>query len=335
MLRRSNARTRRCRIEVTLLLCASCLVATDVDAEDDPFGNTGTRWLLPLSQDEPGPSKQTDIPANASLFKVDINYTIYSDYIFRGINFSEFRGEGREKPNHQVDLSITADVASLFGEPEGTMGSLTIGTWFEWFAGQRKLDAVSGGQNLQEVDYTIAWSYDIEAIATSLTLGYVFYTFPNLDSINTQELQITLEHNDAWMWKWLLPDNEDGVLNPSFFYALDLEAAPGAGWMELGISHDFQVCTNVTMAPSLTLAIDNRWLDPILDTGRQGGTRLAYLQYGLNIAYDLSSGLKLPDELGAITMSGFLFFNEAFGNAESSGLIQDEFFGGMSIGWSF
>ena len=32
----------------------------------------------------------------------------------------------------------------------------------------------------------------------------------------THEWWVLFEHNDAWMWDWLWPGNEDGVLNPSF-----------------------------------------------------------------------------------------------------------------------
>ena len=62
---------------------------------------------------------------------------------------------------------------------------------------------------------------------------------------------------------------------------------------------------------------------------------MAYIQYGLNAAYDLSSALSVLKNAGDVTVSGFLYFNQALGNADSDGLIQDEFFGGVSVGWSF
>ena len=269
------------------------------------------------------------------LFSFGLEYSLYSDYIFRGINFSEVPREGRERLNHQLGVDFGVDLGLLFERDAGSLGTLTFNTWFEWFAGQKKIDPASGGQNLQEVDYSIAWSYDVDPIATTLTLGYVFFSFPNAKTANTQEWNVTLEHNDAWMWKWLWPENEDGVLNPSLFYAMDLVAAPGGSWMELGISHEFQVCENVTVTPGVIAAIDHRYLDPILGTGRRGSTRFAYLQYGLNIGYDLSAAFGIPANAGAWSMSGFLYFNDAMGNPEDNGTIQDEFFGGVSIGVSF
>ena len=71
-----------------------------------------------------------------------------------------------------------------------------------------------------------------------------------------------------------------------------------------------------------------------MGTGHHGSTQLAYLQYGLTGAYDPAPALGLPEEAGAVTLSGFLYFNDALGNLEDHGVIRDEFYGGMSIGWA-
>ena len=212
---------------------------------------------------------------------------------------------------------------------------MAFSTWFEWYADQEILNPAAGGNNLQEVDYTIAWSYDVEEIASTVGVAFVFYTFPHAKPFNTQELDFSLDHNDAWMWKWLWPDNENGVLNPSVLYAIDLDATHNGGWIELGFSHEYSLTDYLALTPSVTVAIDHGYLDPILGTGRSGSTRLAYVQYGLNLDYDLTAACSLPSDYGGVTLSGFLFFNDALGNPEDDGLIQDELFGGVSLGWSF
>ncbi len=50
----------------------------------------------------------------ASPLSVTLSYWLVSDYIFRGINYSEYAGEGREKPNHQLEVKLDVDVARLF-----------------------------------------------------------------------------------------------------------------------------------------------------------------------------------------------------------------------------
>ena len=57
--------------------------------------------------------------------------------------------------------------------------------------------------------------------------------------------------------------------------------------------------------------------------------------WGLDLTYDMTELLRIPEGWGGVALSGFLYFSDALGNAEDSGMIQDEFFGGMSIGWSF
>jgi hypothetical protein len=268
-------------------------------------------------------------------FAVTLEYAIYSDYVFRGINFSEYEEEGREKLNHQLDFSLDVDIAALFGQEAETYGWFTFNAWFEWYAAQKQLDPNQGGQNLQEVDYSLSWYYDVEPLATAVTVGYSFYTIPNWNSYNTGEWWFTLEHNDAWMWKWLWPENEDGILNPTLNFAHDLDLTPGAIWIDVGISHEFEVIENLTVTPGFTLGIDHRYLDPVLETEEPGSTGLAVLQYGLNVSYDLSTALEIPEEAGTVAVSGFLFFNDVVGHAKDRALIEDELFGGMSVAWSW
>ncbi len=278
---------------------------------------------------------QETVEESTNPFSFSIEYSLYSDHIFRGINFSEWGNEGRERPNHQLDLSMDVDLGILFGAGEGVYGTLSLGSWFEWFSGQKSLDPIHGGHNLQEVDYTIGWSYEIKPIASTLNLGFVFYTFPNVSSGNTQEWSIGLDHNDAWMWKWLWPANEDGVLNPSFTYYQDVGEADGGSWMELQLSHEFAVCQDFTLTPEVVFGVDHRYLDPILSTGSDGSTRLSQIQYGLTATYDLTRVLQLPECMGSMSISGFLYFSDAIGPAERNYVVQDELYGGMALNWEF
>ena len=262
-----------------------------------------------------------------------LSYALYTDYVFRGVNFSEYAGEGREKLNHQLDVYLEWKT--------GDFGTIGFESWFEWFAGQKKIDPERGGQNLQEVDYVLYWSYPIKQIETDLTLGYTFYQFPNLahtlrqdrargnnNDDRTHEYWFSLEHNDTWMWKKLFPDNEDGILNPSFSFAHDVGAIPGV-WMEFGLSHDFAVpgVDNLTLTPGWTLMVDgDYWSD---------GFKLAGDQWSLTAEYDLTPVLQVPRWAGSVSITGEMYFFNAFGNMEDSHTIQDEFWGGMTVNWAW
>ncbi len=285
----------------------------------------------PAADQTPAEAAEEAVPSPLSL---NLTYYLYSDYVFRGINFSEYRSEGREKPNHQLTTNFGLDVAQLFGGQRGTFGTFGFGTFFEWYAAQEVLNPDGGAQNIQEIDFTLSWAYDLAPLATRMTLGYAFYTFPHIKRIDSQEWTIKLEHNDAWMWTWLWPDNEAGVLNPSVLFVQDVDYVGGC-WAEFGISHPFEVAPGLSLTPSALLAIDHRYLGPLTGRSVPGTTGLAYVQYGLTASYDLSRLGRIPMDPGHWTLAGFLYLNDALGNAADSGAVGTELFGGMSLAWTF
>jgi hypothetical protein len=263
-------------------------------------------------------------------FSLGVTYYLFSDYVFRGINFSEYFGEGREKPNHQMTTALDIPLGK-----DGQYGTFGFDTFFEWYAAQKKLNPETGGQNLQEVDYTLRWSYELEPVATTFTMGWTDYTFPNAHPIRTNEIFFKFAHNDAWMWRGLGYQGEEGVLNPSLFIAQDLRYSRGY-WVELGLNHPFDVCKNLTVTPKLTFALDGGYLQPLL-TGGEGQKSLeyAYTQYGLDVTYTLNDLLHIPEAAGSVFISGQLYFNEASRVEKRQGIIQDELYGGMALGWSW
>ncbi len=343
MFARSQFWSRGVGVVVMLSLAVGVAAADDssltlrpVTVQEDLTAVGGV--ALMSMQDDPV-SERTDITiaeeSTGKLMSFNISYALYSDYVWRGINLSEYRGEGREKPNHQLDVSVGVDLGLLFDREAGSLGTFKVGTWFEWYGDQKKLNPDGGGQNLQEVDYNLTWSYDIESIATTFSLGYIFYTFPNAKQANTQEWWFSLAHNDAWLWKGLWPDNEAGVLNPSFGFYQDVALGAGSSmFMTFGLNHPFEVAPDFTITPSWTLCIDHGFTH-YFGGVRDHSTRIAGMLWGLDMTYDLTEALRIPDGWGSVSLSGFLYFCDAVGNMEDNGVIQDEFYGGMSIGWSF
>ncbi|HNQ23843.1 MAG TPA: hypothetical protein PKK06_12175 [Phycisphaerae bacterium] len=279
----------------------------------------------------------------------DLTYTVMSDYIFRGINYSEYPGEGREDLNHQLNVDLGMDLAKLFGHDPGTWGHLGFATWFEWYAGQEKLNPIEGGQNLQEIDYTVYWKYPLRAIETDFTLGWTFYDFANLSTLlkrdpfpgndkddTTNEWFVKFEHNDAWLWKWLWPQNDAGVLNPSLAVFHDTGIAAGnAAWIEFGLNHEFPVFDKLTVTPSWTLGVDHNYYREFAGDPDGKTTRLGNMLWGLDVSYDLTELLRIPARWGTMRLSGLLYFSDALGNPENNGIIKDEFFGGVALGYSF
>lgn len=259
-------------------------------------------------------------------FSFSISYYLYSDYIFRGINLSEHAREGREKLNHQMTTSLEV--------PLGKYGSIGFDTFFEWYADQKKL--TGDGANIQEIDYTVWWSYEFEPIGTTFTTGWTEFILPNLvgvsDNDQTHEWFVSIDHNDAWMWRWAGYQGEDGVLNPTLFAAYDWHIAGGV-WIELGISHEFPITDELTATPGINFAIDAGYLGPLLGTDDHD-FRYARTQFVLDLTYDLTEVLGLPEWAGEVAISGQLYFDLPTDSTEQTGL-QDEFWGGMALTWSW
>jgi len=265
--------------------------------------------------------------------RFSLGYYMYTDYVWRAKNLSEYRREGREKLNHQMTTSISYVTQDF--------GAFGFDTFFEWYADQEKLNPFGGGQNLQEVDYKIWWEYFVKPVATDFTLSYTYDIFPNKAALNrqdrlrgndnddhTQYWTMYAVHNDAWMWDWLFPCNEGGVLNPSVLISHDFGALVG-WWMEFGLSHTFKVpCVeHLTITPGWKLFADwHYWGKDV---------QLAGDQWSMVLAYNLSKALKLPKSVGDVILTGELYYNNAFGNLEDDGTLNDDLWGGTSIRWNW
>jgi hypothetical protein len=249
-----------------------------------------------------------------------LDYTLVSDYVWRGQNLSEYAGEGREKVNHQATVGLSYDT--------GAFGTFSGAIWFEWFAGQTSLSPTSNG-NLQEVDYALSWSYELSPIATTVELGWIGYQFPQAsgDADFTNEWYVSLGFDDSGLF-----GTEGAVLNPYIAYYMDVDDLHGS-WIEWGISHDFAladcvsenapILKDMTLTPSFVMGIDDGQIS--------GSTKVANLQYGLDVAYDLGSALGLDEQYGGVTLTGFLRFSDAVYDK----VLNDEFWGGVTIAYEW
>jgi len=272
-----------------------------------------------------------------------LEYALVSDYVFRGINFSEYEREGRERPNHQLSTSLSLDLAPLWGKPAGQYGEIGFDTWFEWFGGQKKINQ-STGENIQEIDYTIWYSYNVEKLATEVQVGWADYVYPNVvgvsDNDRTNEWFFSLTHNDAWMWRSLGYTGEDGILNPTLSFYHDMHTNRGC-WLDFGINHPFEIVKNLTFTPSYALHVDMGYLGAysVTTTGSDDhDTRVAGMTYGLDLTYDMTELLHMPPWAGTMAISGFLNWFDPTPQLRHYGPtlgVQDELYGGMKLTWSW
>ena len=312
---------------------------------EDAEGGKQTTWLTALDGKFGAPGAEgAAAPGEAAGWTKPIpigfylDYTAATDYIWRGINFSEYRGEGREKLNHQMTAGVNYDT--------GDFGTVDFSVWFEWFGANDRIGGTDSDGDLQEVDYTLAWTYDLsklcEKVPVELTLGWIGYDFPQIsdDGGFTNEFFIGLALDDRKLFgeNWF-------ALNPTLTYYQDIDdvGAFGQGaWLEFGLSHEFAladcaalgsvpIVKDLTVTPSFTLMMDVGYIE--------SHTRAAFTKYGLTVGYDLGKALGIPEQYGGVSLAGFLNYSDAIADHPStSGFaadLQDEFWGGFSVGWEW
>jgi hypothetical protein len=289
---------------------------------------TATAAMAQTSQPAPGAEPQAYEKACPMDF--NITYTMATDYIFRGLNLSEYRGEGREDLNHQLTVNTELDTSRL----KWNAGTFGFTGWFEWFAGQEHITPGEG--DLQEVDYTLYWKYNIEKIWTTVELGWVAYTYPVLagDAHTDYEWYVKLSLDDSKLF-----GTENGVLNPYVAYYYNLDLAENTGWLEFGVSHEFAlkdlgmadvpVLKHVAITPAAVLGVDHRYYGG-LGLGDKS-TQLANINWTLNFAYDLSGALGMAEQYGKLSVGAFVAYSQPMQHQPLS----DEFYGGLNVGYSW
>ncbi|MCE5327420.1 MAG: hypothetical protein LLG01_13515 [Planctomycetaceae bacterium] len=273
-----------------------------------------------------------------------IDYTMVSDYVWRGINLSEFDGEGGERPNHQLTVSSEVNLG-----PYGRVGG---SVWFEWFAGQPQITDWTDS-HLQEVDYAVYYGYNIEPLGINAEIGYLWYAFPpyrsvpdaSSDAASTQELYTKLSFDDGLWWRSLgFKDVKSPIFNPYILYAFDMDLAPSGSYGEFGISHPFAlkecgmgetpVLKDITITPSWKMGWSNNWINKysLKDPQKENVGGVNNLTYGLLVSYDLKSALNIPDKYcGSLYLNGFLNYSQAIARQ----FLNDEIYGGVSVGYGW
>lgn len=315
---------------LTLLTIDEAKAAThplDVARASSSRPEAGSTWPGELATEEPETERETAWRKPVPLsFRID--YTMATDYIWRGINLSEYPGEGREKLNHQLGTGVE------FETPIGTLGA---SVWFEWYAGQERLTPASS-RMLQEVDYSVYWSYGLEPIATTLEIGWIAYELPRAkgDLRETYEVYGKLSLDDSIIFG--VP-----LLSPYVYWGLDYDLGENGSWVEVGGSHEFAaadleplasvpVVKDLALTPSVAVGFDYRYLDKFAGIeGARSARRVANVVYGLDLGFDITGALSTPARYGNVKGGGFLNYSQGI----RQDLLSDELYGGVYIAYEW
>ncbi|MDD5487710.1 MAG: hypothetical protein PHH49_01955 [Candidatus Omnitrophica bacterium] len=239
---------------------------------------------------------------------VSLSTTFLTKYIWRGQNLGD-------EPVMQFDGSL-----SKWG--------LTFDIWGNYSTNHDK--TMDGGryQEITELDYTVDYTFNVGEMAEkfemgslgfadplSVSMGYTYYTFPNVDSGNKYFSSHEMYLGVAY----------DTLLQPSFTWYWDIGHGKGSGgsggsgsYFLFGLGHTFEFENDITADLGLTFAYnDQQWTDKSgwSDMNISGGVNIPVFKY-FTITPTVSYSVILD--------------RKTYNDAQSN-----EFYGGVTIGFAY
>ena len=277
--------------------------------------------------------------------KVGIDYTVATDYIFRGVNYTK-RREYSTIPSANLGSGLSHQITA-FGEVDLGLGRVGYRGFFEFNQGQNTLNPYGiTNDHLQEDRHSIYAGYKFDSIGLDAEAGYIFYNYPKRRTqASDQEIYLTLKYDDSYMWRALGHGNiKEPILNPylNVFWGIGRNSRSTMVF-QAGIFHKFYLADyglattpifkDLTIKPSIEIGWDKNWLTRNSNL-RLGANQwsLGYINYGLEMNLDLKNALKLQSkDCGNLYLKGFINYSQALEKA----YLDDEFYGGMSVGYSW
>jgi hypothetical protein len=178
-----------------------------------------------------------------------------------------------------ADAPVWQPSATL-GLDLGDFGSLSANVWTSFKLTSRRDGSPVRGMGNQEIDYTVSYAKSLGDF--DLEFGHIWYTYPNVDdSENNEEFYLSAAYNNDIVTPfaavyWDYRDNDDDWL----FYG------------NAGLSHEFELCENLTLTPSATLGLGT---DAYMRSVVDDVNKTAFLDQttGVSLAYALTDWLSV------------------------------------------
>lgn len=294
----------------TALLLISLSATASLAADESRFSRP---MLLTLEQQPesiyaPPEPPQPDQGVNEGAVHTDLTVRYMTDYVFRGIDFSEVGGR-EDAPNFQFDGVLSMDL--------GKLPHPFIGLFINVFDS----DPIS---EFQEIRPTVGLDWTVKPL--TFTFGNNTFIHPDRDVTNTNEVYTRLTLDDSFLWGTTRP-----VLTPYVFAAYDYDVYNG-WYFEAGVKHDFRIeDTGIT----LTLLADVSYVMGLQQYTLPGTTTddgFQRYELGAVATYSLNTLLNVSRRYGEFGIQGYLHYTD---NIDHDLRADTQIWGGVGLNFRY
>jgi hypothetical protein len=289
---------------VALLTCA-CLAQQPPHLTMEPQDTSVYALPTPATADE---------GANTGGVNIDMKVNYLSDYLYRGVdrtNFIDANTGGpiaNERANFQFDGKLFWNLGKL---PHPFIGI---------FANVLDQDPIS---TFQEVRPTFGAEWRIRPMI--LAAGQNTYIFPDRSELNTGEVWGKIAIDDSVILR-----SEEPFLTPYIYAAYDYDIYNG-WYFQAGVSHDFVIegtGINFTAEAAVGGVIGHQaFVGP---TGKDTGFQ--HYEFGLTGRYNLNQVLNIPARYGQWSINGYVYYADGLSNKLRA---DTQLWGGAGIQFSY
>jgi hypothetical protein len=275
---------------------------------------------LKLSLEPPEPSvyalpeaPRPEEGVNLGGANIDLKVTYLSDYIYRGVNQSDFIGDvtgrsAQSRANFQFDGKLEFNLDKF---PHPFIGI---------FANVLDSDPIS---NFQEVRPYFGMEWRVRPFV--FEVGNNIYSYPDRSALNTGELYARIKLDDSVILR-----RDEPLLSPYIYAAYDYDNYNG-WYFEAGVSHEFVIeKTGITITAVANVAYvlgHGAFAGP---TGRDTGFQ--HYEVGLIGRYSLNEVLNIPQRFGRWSINGYVNYT---GQIADNLRAEDAVWGGAGIEWQY
>lgn len=267
----------------------------------------------------PPDAPMEDQGSNTGPVKLDLTVAGLTDYVYRGIDYSE-TGGSEDSPNLQFDASMRFDLGRY---PDLFMGI---------FSNVYDSDPLSKIQEVRPY-----FGLELSARPLTFTVGNTFYIYPERDDSNNAEVWVKMTLDDSYFFR-----SDDPIFSPYALVAYSYDGNTGF-YIELGVRHDFELDElPLTISPIARIAYVNNNpyyradgadpTDPFVGGTSGPDSGLQHYDLGLELSYTLNGLMKIPQRYGKLDLQGVLFYTDGIDDELRADSV---LYGGVGIKFSY